>query len=113
MTVTAWNSGKHFESGAGYGLKLSIEDRDAFFDKSWETVFLGLPNRSEAIEINIAKPSFWNMTCRELISQDIGLWLRSEGLAPWTKGKPPKFELVSTGEKSFRLSIKSKEIIGK
>ncbi len=104
MIVTAWNSGKHFESGAGYGLKLSIEDRDAFFDKSWETVFLELPNKGEAIEINIAKPSFWNKTCRELISQEIGLWLRSEGLAPWVKGKPPKFDLAPIGEGRFRLT---------
>ena len=103
MIVTAWNNGKHFKSGAGYGLKLSIEDRDAFFDKSWKTVILKLPNKSETIEINIAKPSFWNKICRELISQDIGLWLQSEGWAPWTKGKPPKFELVSKGERSFEV----------
>lgn len=40
MKVTAWNSGKHLESGAGYGFKLSIEDRDTFFDKDWTTVFV-------------------------------------------------------------------------
>ena len=85
----------------GNVLKESIEDRDAFFDKSWETVILELPNKSETIEINIAKPSFWNKTCRELISQDIGLWLQSEGRAPWTKGKPPKFELIPIGQKNF------------
>jgi hypothetical protein len=103
MKVTAWNSGKHFESGAGYGLKLSIEDRDEFFSKEWSTVFVELPNSDTAIEISIAKPSFWNTTCRELISQEIGIWLRSEGLAPWTKGKPPKFELVHTGGNSFKV----------
>ncbi len=103
MKVTSWNSGKHLESGAGYGLKLSIEDRDTFFDKNWTTVFVQLPNNGEEIEINIAKPSFWNKTCRELISQDIGIWLRSEDLAPWTKGKPPKFELLPNGDKKFRV----------
>ena len=103
MKVTAWNSGKHFESGAGYGLKLSIEDGDAFFDTNWTTVFVQLPNNGEEIEINIDKPSFWNKTCRELISQDIGKWLRSEDLAPWTRGKPPKFELHPNGDKKFRV----------
>lgn len=103
MIVTAWNSGKHFESGAGYGLKLSIDDRDAYFSKEWPTVFVELPNSDIPIEINITKPSFWNNTCRELISQDIGIWLRSEGLAPWIKGKPPKFNLVPNGKKKFRV----------
>ena len=103
MKVTAWNSGKHFESGAGYGLKLSIKDRDEHFSKEWATVFVELPNSDVPIEISIAKPSFWNTTCRELISQEIGIWLRSEGLAPWTKGKPPKFELISSGERKFKV----------
>ncbi len=103
MIVTAWNSGKHFESGAGYGLKLSIDDRNEYFNEEWSTVFVELPNSPVPVEISIAKPSFWNDTCRELISQEIGIWLRSEGLAPWTKGKPPKFELVPNGDKKFRI----------
>ena len=103
MIVTAWNSGKHFESGAGYGLKLSIDDRNEYFTKDWTTVVVELPNSDVPIEISIAKPSFWNNTCRELISQEIGIWLRSEGLAPWTKGKPPKFELIHTGGNSFKV----------
>ncbi len=103
MIVTAWNSGKQLESGAGYGLKLSVDDRDKYFSKEWSTVFVELPNSEVSIEINIAKPSFWNNTCRELISQEIGIWLRSEDLAPWTKGKPPKFELTPNGDKKFRV----------
>ena len=103
MKVTAWNDGKQLESGAGYGLKLSIDDRDKYFNKEWSTVFVELPNSKVPIEINIAKPSFWNNTCRELISQEIGIWLRSEGLAPWVKGKPPKFELVHTGGNLFKV----------
>ena len=43
MKVTSRNSGRHLESGAGYGLKLSSEDRDAFFDRSWTAVFVQLP----------------------------------------------------------------------
>ena len=56
---------------------------------------------------NVAFDKSRGIELGELISQDIGLWLRSEGLAPWSKGKPPKFELVSTGERSFRLSFKT------
>lgn len=59
MKVTAWNDGKQLESGAGYGLKLSIDDRDEYFSKEWSTVFVELPNSDVPIEINIAKPSFW------------------------------------------------------
>jgi hypothetical protein len=103
MIVSAWNNGKHFESGAGYGFKLSIDDRNEYFSKEWSTVFVELPNSNAAIEISVAKPSFWNNTCRELISKEIGIWLRSKGLAPWTKGNPPKFELVQCGDRKFRV----------
>ena len=38
MIVTEWNSAKYYESGARYGLKVSIEDRNEYFCKEWSTV---------------------------------------------------------------------------
>ena len=40
--VTAWNNGAWHETGAGYGLKISVEDRDTYFDRDWDTVTLRL-----------------------------------------------------------------------
>ena len=40
--ATAWNNGQWSTTGAGYGLKVSIEDRDRFFDREWESVTLRL-----------------------------------------------------------------------
>ena len=93
MKVTAWNNGKHHSTGAGYGLKISAEDRDRYFDKRSETVKIRLPD-GKGIEVNVAKSSFWNETCRELISKELGLWLIAGGHAPWPKGHPPGFELT-------------------
>ena len=104
MKVTAWNNGSHSTSGAGYGLKIAIDDRNAYFKKEWFSVFLSLPGKTDPIEVNIAKESFWGDTCRELISKEIGLWLRSKGLAPWPKGNPPKFELFHKDSNSFEVS---------
>jgi hypothetical protein len=102
---TAWNNGSHLSSGGGYGLKVPIADRDAHFNRGWSTVVLEIPRQGgfEEIELNIAKPSFWNETCHELISQEIGRWLRSEGLAPWPPGQPPKIKVAILGERRFRV----------
>ncbi len=90
MTVTAWKSGKHCESGAGYGLKVAVEDRDEYFKREWKCVVLELEGTSALAKPNIDKPSFWDETCHELIDQEIGEWLIANGLAPWPKQHPPK-----------------------
>lgn len=102
MRATAWNNGQHHPSGAGYGFKISIKDRNVYFKNSWETVEVKLPS-GEVVEVNINKSSFWTDTCRELISKKFGIWLREKRLAPWKKGSPPKFELVSMNGRKFEL----------
>ena len=36
ITVTAWNNGKPSKTGSGYGLKISINDRDNYICNSAE-----------------------------------------------------------------------------
>jgi len=105
MIVTAWNNGIKSETGSGYGLKVSIPDRDLHFQRAWKTVSITLPNGVET-EVNIDKGSFWNGTCRELISKQIGKWLLESGNAPWPLGKPPRFELAPLGGRLFILDGK-------
>lgn len=102
MKVTAWNNGKHHTTGAGYGFKISITDRDAHFNRDWRSVFVSLPNGT-VVEANVAKPSFWSEQCRELINRQFGQWLIRSGHAPWPQGRPPKFSLRRIGENRFRL----------
>lgn len=102
MKVTAWNDGSKHETGAGYGLKVSIADRDNHFLRDWKYVFIRLPNGIDA-KVNINKASFWDGTCRELISKQIGKWLHDSGYAPWPLRTPPKFELSPQGERYFIL----------
>jgi len=102
---TAWNNGKHHSSGAGYGFKVPIHDRDRHFDRDWKRVTLLLPFPSgprEAV-VNVEKLSFWSDTCHELICKEIGLWLRERGLAPWPNGKPPKLEVAVLGSGRFEI----------
>src|SRR3990172_2065351 len=93
MIVTAWNNSEHHQTGAGYGLQVNAEDRARNFKKEWEKVLIRFPDRSDWIEANIAKKSFWANRCGELINKEIGKWFLKRGLAPWPKGHPPKFEL--------------------
>jgi hypothetical protein len=79
MTFIAktWNNGHHYASGAGSGLKISFEDREMYFNPKWQTVILHLSGYQKPVEVNVAKPSFWNRRCGELIKKDIGIWLRA------------------------------------
>lgn len=103
MIVTAWNNGRHCQSGAGYGLKIASEDRDKYFDRNWPSVFVQIEGTNEEIEVNIHKKSFWTKICRELVSKEIGLWLRQTKLAPWPKGNLPQLVLLPLEGSHFRL----------
>jgi hypothetical protein len=103
MEVTAWNNGSHHSTGAGYGFKLDAGDRDRYFRRSWKTVFVSLLGVEGAVEVNVAKPSFWGASCRELISREFGRWLIDNGFAPWPLGTPPKFQLRPTSGNHFKL----------
>ncbi len=105
MIVTAWNNGKHNKSGAGYGLKVSVQDRDANFSRAWDSVTIKLPDGTQ-VASNINKSSFWRDKCRELINKEFGHWLIDNGYAPWQKGRPPKFELTRVSDNQFRLDEK-------
>jgi hypothetical protein len=103
MIVTAWKNGTPRKSGAGYGVKLDVEDRDRFFRREWRSIRLSLDGTSVVVDVNIAKPSFWGETCRELISAEIGRWLIRNGLVPWIKGTPPKLVLEHIEGNRFLL----------
>ena len=103
--ATAWNNGHWHTTGAGYGLKVSVADRDRFFQRNWRTVSLRLIAASTVIVTvaNCAKESFWSEDCRELISQDIGRWIIDLGLSPWPKGCPPRFTISPIGPAKFQV----------
>ena len=95
FSATAWNNGQWHAGGAGYGLKVSVADRDRFFRRNWRSVTLRLVANSGVVdvEVNCAKDSFWNGTCRELIAREVGRWFIDLGVAPWPKGRPPRFDM--------------------
>lgn len=96
--VVAWNNGR-----AGYGLKMSATDRDAYLKREWGSVDLYLAGRDQPTRVNVDKDSLWNQTCRELISKEIGAWLIDNGMAPWPKGHPPKLRLIWRAPRKFNV----------
>jgi hypothetical protein len=103
MIVTAWNNGAHSRSGSGYGFKVSIDDRDAYFKREWKVIVLEIEEEMGTFEVDIDKDSFWDETCRELASLEVGHWLRKNGLAPWHLGNPPVFTLEPLDENRFQI----------
>ncbi len=86
MIVTGW-------WGGGYGLRLKRVDRDNLLRREWKDLVLDLEGRPTPVEVNIDKPSFWDGTCYELVKNEIGEWLISNGLAPWPRQHPPKLRM--------------------
>jgi hypothetical protein len=101
MRATAWSNGSPSSSGAGYGLRVSVSDRDQHFDSSWDQIFIDLGARGTAI-VRLSQ-SFWSR-CTELRSAAVGRWLLERGLAPWPDGEPPRLELRRRDGNRFSLS---------
>ena len=100
-----WNNGSHHPSGAGYGLKIRLEDRERFFNRNWQTVVLNLSGYERPIEVNVAKASYWNRTCGELISRDIGIWLQRNNRDRWLHRQPYDVGFSVIGEREFRVEF--------
>jgi len=100
-----WNNGIRHVSGAGYGIKITLQDREQFFNRSWQTVILRLSGNANPIEVNIAKPSFWNRTCGEIIKKDIGIWLIQNNCAVGTIGWPFEVRMTFIGEREFKVEL--------
>lgn len=107
MTFIAktWNNGHHHVSGAGYGLKISFEDRETYFNPKWQTVILHLAGYQKPVEVNVAKPSFWNRSCGELIKNDIGIWLRTNDRHVWPKGNPYSVKMKLIRDREFSVEL--------
>ena len=103
MIVTAWNNGSPLPSGSGYGVKLAADDRDRYFQRHWENIELELEDYAHIVKVNVAKSSFWNSKCRELIHSEIGRWLIDNGLGSWQLGQPPRLSLEFISSNRFRL----------
>ena len=106
MLWTPWNNGRHLTTGAGYGLKVPVHDRDAHMARQMRSVILMVPTESGTLSItfNIDKDSFWMPSCHKLISRKFGGWLIARGLAPWPCGVPPRFEVEKVSRGAFALT---------
>ncbi|MCY3731171.1 MAG: hypothetical protein OXF98_07495 [Rhodospirillaceae bacterium] len=105
FVATAWNKGRWHPTGASYGLKIPVEHRDRHFERHWETVTLRLigERTSRVTQVNVAKKSFWDKTCRELIARELGHWFIENGFGRWPRGMPPRFRIHPLGCYKFEV----------
>jgi hypothetical protein len=103
MYVTAWSNGRPLRTGAGYGIRLSVGDRDRFFDPDWSDVSVDVAD-GEPVLVPLSS-SFWR-SCPELRSAAIGQWLLRNALAPWPRGAPPTLVLSPAGTRRFHLRLR-------
>jgi hypothetical protein len=105
FNAKTWNNGKRHSSGAGYGIKITMQNREQFFNRSWSTVILHLNGYSRHIEANVDKLSFWKTDCGELIKKDIGIWLLQNNCAVGTLGWPFEVRMTIIGEREFKVEL--------
>lgn len=100
-----WNNGSHHPSGAGYGFKIRLEDREKNFNPKWHTVILHLYGQEKPIEVNVAKHSFWSRTCGELISKDISIWLIRRHKNRWPFRQPYDVNITVIADREFKVKL--------
>ncbi len=105
FSARTWNNGARHASGAGYGLKITLADREEFFTRNWQTVILHLQGYAHPIEVNVAKASFWNRTCGELISKHIGIWLQQNDRHQWPNRQPHRVRMTVIGDRTFCVEL--------
>ncbi len=96
MIVSAWHDG-----GGGFGLRVPGDEISLYFRPEWAEVSLQLPGEANPVRINLSE-SFWT-TAPELRSSRIRGFFERHGLIPWTKHRPPHFQLEPLGDGEFEL----------
>ena len=108
MLVKARNGGI-----GGYGIRINQSDRDTYFDRNWQSVFVHIDNKK--YEINITS-SFWydnrpsgNKACIELRGiifreyfKKFG-WVKENNDKNWTRYDIPSFQLKLIKDNTFEL----------
>ncbi len=103
MKASGWsNSTPNNLTGSGYGIRVTYQDRDRYFQKEWDSVEVAL-NSGKIVELSLPE-TFWT-TCPELKNVFIGRWMLEMGVAPWAKSKPPKFDLEPVEDRRFKLTL--------
>ena len=105
MMVTAWNNGSYHRTGAGYGIRIKLSDRNKFFNRTWTVVKLQLQGIPGYTDINPKRKTFWNNSCPELFSQEIGKWLIGNRINQWPKGHPPEMVMTKIRGNQFKIIL--------
>ncbi len=104
MIVTGWNNGApNNMTGAGYGIRITRQDQERYFKKSWSSITIELED-GESVDIRLSD-SFWRK-CSELRSAKLGKWMISKSIAPWPSYNPPELKLEPISERKFHLRSK-------
>ena len=102
MMASGWHGGGDPHSPAGYGIKFTADDRDRYFERSWDSVVVDLDGAGPTA-INLSD-SFWRR-CSEVRSADVGRWLLASGAAPWPKQNPAKIVVTPVDGNRFAARI--------
>lgn len=97
MQASAWNDG-----GNTYGIRVGIPNRNTHFDPKWSEIEVEIDGDTYLFALTAG---FWNK-CPEFRDRGgsvIREWLRRNYTLDWSRGNPPRFELVPLGENCFRL----------
>ncbi len=84
---------------ATYGIRVRNQDVLRYFKGCWNSIEIEIDGEFYSFRLS---STFWT-TCPEFRGRPIPDWLKEQGLIPWPKGNPPKFELAPLKDNIFRL----------
>lgn len=101
IIVKAWSNGNANEkTGAGYGLRISKNNRDKFFLDDAE--YFLIINKKK-IKMNIT-PGFYRK-CPEIRDKKIGMFLVNNNLHKWKSRSPHSLNMIKVDDETFELKL--------
>jgi len=107
IVVSAYNNGKFWETGSGYGFRIKNSEVKKNSKLLVPEIFITLDKKFKNIKVSINQDSVLYGEHVIFTKKEIGRWLIENGNKEWNERHPPKFTMQHVGENFFVIEKNS------